>query len=71
MLANKLLEKIPEPHNAKEYNQSFIRKKYNKSVKQSEIITYEPKTFENPNIIDLKSVITEDPKTLHKLSKTG
>ena len=27
------------------------------------------KTFENPNIVDIKSTITEHPKTWHKLSK--
>ena len=62
--------KILDPRNAKEHYQSFIRKKNTKSVKQSEIITYQPKTFENPNIVDIKSVITEHPKTSHKLSKT-
>ena len=35
-----------------------------KSVKQSEIITYQPNTFENPNIV------TEHPKAPHKLFKT-
>ena len=54
LLANKLTEKIPDPCNAKEYDQSFIRKENTKSVKQSEIIAYQPKTFENPNIVDLK-----------------
>ena len=42
---------------------SFIRKKNRKIVKQSEIISYQPKPFENPNI-------TEHPKTSHKLFKT-
>ena len=51
LLANKLIEKIPDPRNAKEHYQSFIRKKATKSVKQSEIITYQPKTFENPNFL--------------------
>ena len=37
---------------------------------QPKIVTYEPKTFENPKVVDIKSVITEYPKTLHKLSKT-
>ena len=69
-LANKLIKNIPDPRNAKEHYQSFIIKKNRKSVKQSEIITYQPKTFENPNIVDIKSVITEHPKTSHKLSKT-
>ena len=44
LLPNKLIEKIPDPRNAKEHYQSFIRKKNRKSVKQSEIITYQPKT---------------------------
>ena len=51
LYANKLIEKIPDPRNGKEHYQSFIRKKTTKSVKQSEIITYQQKTFENPNIV--------------------
>ena len=72
LLANKLIEKIPDPRNATELCQSFIRKKNTKSVKvkQSKIIPYQPKTFENPNTVDIKSVITEHPKTSHKLPKT-
>ena len=62
LIANKLIQKIPDPQNVKEHYQSFIRKKNTKSVKQ-------PKTFENLNIVDIKSVITEHPKTSHKLSK--
>ena len=64
LLGNKLIEKIPDPH-----YQSFIRKKNTKPVKQSEIISYQPKTFEKPNIVDIRSIITEHPKTLNKLSK--
>ena len=67
MLANKLIENIPDPCNAKEHYQSFIRKKNKKQVKQSEIIIYQPKTVD---IVDIKSIITEHPKNLHKLSKT-
>ena len=70
LLANKLIEKIPDPRNSKERYQSLIRQKNTKSVKQSEIITYQPKTFENPNIADIKSIITEHSKTSHKLSNT-
>ena len=70
MLANKLIEKILDPRSAKQHYQSFIRRKNRKSVKQSKIITYQPKTFEKPNSVDIKSVITEHPKTSHKLSKT-
>ena len=70
MLANKVIEKIYHPHNAKEHYQPFMRKKNTKSVKQSKIITYKLKPFENSDIIDIKSVITKHPITLHKLSKT-
>ena len=70
MFQNKLIEKIPDPRNAKEPYESFKRKKNTKSVKQSEIISYQSKTFENSNIVDIKSVITEHPKISHKLSKT-
>ena len=70
LLANKLIEKMSDHCNAKEHYQAFWRKKHRKSVKQLEIILYQPKTFENPNIFCKKSVITEYPKTSHKLSKT-
>ena len=60
------IKKNPYPRNAKEHYQSFIRKKHKKSVKQAEIITY----FKNLNIVNKYLVITEYPKTLHKLSKT-
>ena len=70
MLASKLTEKIPDPHKAKEHYQSFIRKKNTKSVKQTKIITQQTKNFENPDVVDLKSVIIEHPKTSHKLLNT-
>ena len=69
-LASKLIINIPDPRNAEEYYQSFIIKKIIKSIKQSEIINYQPKTFQNPNIVDIKSVITKHPQTSGKLSKT-
>ena len=50
--------------------QPFIRKKNTESVKQSKIITQEPKVFENSDIVDIKSFTTEHPKTSHKLLKT-
>ena len=59
LLANKFIENISDPRNAKEHYQSFIIQKKRKSVKQSEIITYQPKTFA---IIDIKSVIKEHQK---------
>ena len=68
MLAPKSTEKVPDPHNAKEHYQPFIRKKNTKSVKKSKIITQQPKTFENPNTVDIKLVIIEHPKALHNLS---
>ena len=67
LLAKKLIEKIPDPRNAKKHSQSFIRKKNRKSVKQSEIITYQRKSFENANIVDRKSMITA---IINKLYKT-
>ena len=53
------MEKISDPRNAKEHYQSFLRKKSKESVKESEITTYQPKTFKNSNIFDIKSVIQE------------
>ena len=49
-LPNILIKNIPDPLNTKEHYQSFTIKKNRKSVKQSEIITYQPKTLQNPNI---------------------
>ena len=61
---------VHDPRNAKEHHQLFLRKKNRKSVKQSETITYQLKTFEKTSIIDIESVTTEHLKTWHKLSKT-
>ena len=47
-------EKILDHRTAKEHYQSFIRKENTKSIKQWKIITYQPKTFENPTIVDVK-----------------
>ena len=59
LYANKLIEKAPYPCNAKEHYKLFSRKKNRKSFKRSEIVTSQPKIFKNPNIVDIKSVITE------------
>ena len=67
LLANKLIENVPDPRNAKEHYESILRKKNRKSVKKSEIITYQTKTFDTA---DIKSDITEHLKTSHKSSKT-
>ena len=51
--------------------QSLIIKINTRSVKQSKIITQQPKTIENSNIvIIINSVIIEHPKNSHKLSQT-
>ena len=50
LFANKLIEKIPDPHNAEEHHQSFLRKKKRKPVKRSEIIPYRPKTLNYPRL---------------------
>ena len=58
LLTQKLIDKVHDTHNAKVYYQSFLKKKNRKSLRQSEIITYQPETFENPKIVDIKLVIT-------------
>ena len=62
LLANKSVENIPDPHNAKDHYQSFIIKK-TKISKTIIIITYQSRNFENSEIFDIKSVITEHRKT--------
>ena len=59
LLATKLTEKIPDSRYAKNTINHL----------QPKIITQPPKTFGKPNIVDIKSVIIERPKTSHKLSK--
>ena len=54
--ATKLTEKIPDPSNTKEYYHSYLKKENTKLVKRSKIITQGPKTIENPNIVEIKSV---------------
>ena len=60
---------IPDSCNAEEHYKSFIIKENRKSVKQLEIITYQPRNFQDPNIVDIKSIITGHLNTSHKLSK--
>ena len=67
LLANKLIKNVRDLCNAKEHYRSFVIKKNSKLVRQLEIITYQQKCF---GIVDTKSIITEHPKILHKLSKT-
>ena len=70
LLANKLIKIVLGSCNSKEHYKSFIIKENRKSVKQSEIITYQPKILQNLNIVDEKLIITGHPKTSPKLSKT-
>ena len=69
LLANKLIEKIPDPCDGKEHYPSFIRKK-NKISETSRNNYLSTKTFENPNIVDIKSMITEHLKISYKIYKT-
>ena len=48
-----------------------MKKKENaKLANQSKLITQQPKTFKNSNIVDTKLVIIEHPETSRKLPKT-
>ena len=62
LISNKLMKIIPDLCNAKEHYKSFIIKENRKSVKQSEIISYQPRTFQNANTVDINSIITEHSK---------
>ena len=62
-----ITRKVPDPCIAKEQYETFLKQKNRTSVKQSEVNSEKPKTFDT---VDIKSVITEHPKTLHKLCKT-
>ena len=66
-LAKKLIEKLPDTCNASEHYESFLRNKNRELVKEWEMITYHPN---NCDSADIKAVITEHSKTLHKSSKT-
>ena len=47
----------------------YKKEKHQISKTITKIITYKPKTFKIPNIVVIKSVIIEHPKTSHKLYK--
>ena len=51
LLATKLVEKVLDSSYAKEYYKLFLKNKNKKLVKQPKIITQQPKTTENSNII--------------------
>ena len=48
----------------------MFEEKNTKLLKRSKIISQQPRTFENPNIVDKKSFTIEHPKTSRKLSQT-
>ena len=48
-------KKIRNSSNAKEYYQSYLKRKNTKPVKPSRIITQQLKAAENPNILNIKS----------------
>ena len=70
LLATKLIEKMADPSNAKEYYDSYLKRKNTGLIKRSKIITHQLKAIENPNIVDIKLVIIEHLETSRKLSKT-
>ena len=67
---NILIEQISDPHNVKEKLLIICKKLKHKIGKTIRNNYLSAKTFENPNIDDIKSVITEHPKTSQKLSNT-
>ena len=50
---------MPDPCDVKEHYQSFIIKKNTESVKQWNEIVYQTKTFQNPNVVEIKYVTAE------------
>ena len=52
--AIKLIEKILDATNSKQYYQFYLKRKNTKLVRWSKIITQEPKTFQNPKSADIK-----------------
>ena len=43
LISNKLIKVMPDPRNTKEHYKSFVKEENRKSVKKSEIITYQQK----------------------------
>ena len=63
IFCNQINKNMPDPTNPKEYYQSYLKRKDAKVLKRSKTITQQPKTLEIPNIVDIKSVLIEHPKT--------
>ena len=57
MFGKKLIEKVPDARNAKQHYELFLRMRNRNSIKQSEIITYQQQTFQNPNIVDINRLL--------------
>ena len=71
LLATKLMKNKPVPSNPKKHYKSFTLKEKRKPVKQSQIITYQPRIFQNQNLVGIKSIITKHPKTLRQAEKSS
>ena len=69
MFATKLQKKTKHPSNAKKYYNSYLKEENTKSVKRSKLITQQRKAIENPNTVDIKSVIIEHLTASRKLFK--
>ena len=64
-MTTKLIEKIADPSDAKEYHD--LKKKKTKLIKRSKIITQQPKNFENTNIVNIKSVTLRQPENVFQV----
>ena len=62
--STKLIERIPDASNTKEYYQSYLRKKNKKLMNRSKIIAEQPKTMENLNIVDINQLLQNTQKLL-------
>ena len=51
MLATKLIKRICDTNNAKEYCKLFLRKKPEKLVKRSKVVAQQPKTTESSTLL--------------------
>ena len=70
LLANKLIEEKTWSLQCEGTLSLVYKKKKTNSVRQSKTITYQPRTFQNLNIADVKLINTERPQTSYKLSKS-
>ena len=66
----KLIVKIPDLSNGKEYYKFIWSKNPTNFVKRSKIIAQKLKAIENTNTVAVKSAVIEYPETSHELSET-